>query len=1054
MNVLEKMKLTNVLKNAVGKRNAENNPLKKLSLAKEVQALRKQLGLIGTVNAPEKVKEYADTVVLNSESKFLLVQRALNDSFKPSKWWIPGGHIEANETAIEAAKRELKEETGIQVKSLQFLEKATLPNGGMSHRFVCLNENNSVTLQKSELNDYAWVSIEQLNAYDLVGELSELTTLIEKGIELAKTKNVADDLNKMLALPENPSRSDLGKAVEQWLKENVQGKVITTSDGKKVRFNRNDSTGHLTFDGRRSELAAKSMTYILDVFEKGKFNRREELLKVRNDGFVAFHCYQKRVQIDDKMVLLEAKAGEKENGELEALAPLIAYHQKIVSLDSVKEKGHFLPSIKSMDLNGELAPQAENGLWVNNTPILDSVQPEYALLTILEITDLNGNPISLDNEQAVENAEITPLVLSENATNEERYQIAFKWLNEHIQGKTITAVDGKRIYFNRNLSSDHLAHNARQDKSGIVTQCIPFIADVFKTGKFIKRQELTKQRNDGKVAFHIYEKTVKMPFGEVDLEAKACEYADGRYEANGDAIAYNLKLLNELVTHLPSNLIHQSENALGGLEPPTGDNHTPTLDSVQEEMDYVLRIVAIRPLKQVNTMPQNIDKSQLFNYNPEKGSTASKRQKANKKAIELVKQLWDGSLNMTDLTAEQKIALSEYSGNGGGLKDINGNKGSQYEYYTPKPIAAGMWELLKESGFTGGKVLDPCAGTGIFAATAPENILMENVELDKVSGTINQAIFGSENHKTTISAFEDVAINTPDEQFDAVITNVPFGDNADRGGNQFKDNQYQDEALDSYFILRALKKLKPNGLAVFMCSTRIMTGKNFRKQREMMSELAEFIGAYRLPNKVFHSANADTITDVLVFKKHSVKTKERINEVLKEDTKSKTLLQQANVLWKPFIDGLYFKEYPQYVLGSLSQVKGKYGLQEAVENNASVADIAKLMKRFGGSRIDWEMLQSIEGELISYQDGDTVFFDGVLKVYQNGVWQNAETADNAQTLSDKLHQTMQKFKSPLQIIEENQPLDELLDTINLIQARGMSLQILPDWTRQLYQMSQ
>lgn len=846
MNVLEKMKLTLELQQTVGLRNLERNPLQKLSLAKKVQDLRKQLGLIeGNNIAP--LSEYADVVVSNQSGKFLLVQRSLNDKFKPGKWWIPGGHIEQNEEPKEAAKRELKEETGISGSDLAFLEKKSLSNGGISHRFALKAENDNVTLQQKELNDYAWVKVEEVEKYPLVGDAGDLMQLFK------------------LAVPE--------------------------------------------------------------------------------------------------------------------AAPL--------------------------------------------------------------------------------ESEIQPLQIPENATPQEREKLALNWLKDNVQGKTITAVDGKKIFFNRNLSVDHIANNARKDKSGIVVRCIPFIADVFITGKFVEKQALTKPRKDGKTAFHLYEKWVNIDDFKVLLEAKACEYADGRYEAFGEAIAYNLK-----AAHLPSNLSPVTDNALGGIEPLFAGDTTSIFDNTQAEYDYILSIKAITDLdgnpidfgnKEILPvhMPDNQPpKAEMFNYNKEGESTPAKRQAANKKAIELVKMLLDGSLKKEDLTIEQKITLSEYSGNGGNMTDANGNKGSQYEYYTPKEIAGGMWELLKASGFTGGKVLDPCAGTGIFAATAPDGILMDNVELSEVSGTINKAIFENESHKTTISPFEAVAAATPDEQYDAVITNVPFGSNADRGGNQYKDSLYQDESLDHYFILRSLKKLRPNGLAVFMCATKVLTGTKYRKQRLMMSEMAEFIGAYRLPDHVFGSAGAGVVTDVLVFKKHSNETKTRIDDVLKEDKQGIKLLEKANVYWQPFVSGKYYQLHPTNVLGTAAQVKNRYGLVESIQSDVTMAEIAKLMQKLGGSRIDYAMLQAQEGGFITYQDGDTQYFDGVMKTYQNGKWETVELAENSEGIAEQLQRRLSAYGSPLQIIEEKQPLAELLDIVRTVQERQISLQILPDWLRVLMKQAQ
>lgn len=93
-----------------------------------------------------------------------------------------------------------------------------------------------------------------------------------------------------------------------------------------------------------------------------------------------------------------------------------------------------------------------------------------------------------------------------------------------------------------------------------------------------------------------------------------------------------------------------------------------------------------------------------------KGSTS--RQKLNDEAVAVLKRL---EANPEAAISEaDKFILAKYTGNGGGLIGVDGLKGSAYEYYTPKPIAEGIWEILQDNGFAGGKVLDPSAGTGIF----------------------------------------------------------------------------------------------------------------------------------------------------------------------------------------------------------------------------------------------------------------------------------------------------------------------------------------------------
>jgi hypothetical protein len=92
----------------------------------------------------------------------------------------------------------------------------------------------------------------------------------------------------------------------------------------------------------------------------------------------------------------------------------------------------------------------------------------------------------------------------------------------------------------------------------------------------------------------------------------------------------------------------------------------------------------------------------------------------------------------------------------------------------PKPIADGVWSLLGELGYKGGKMLDPCAGTGIFGATAPGNTAVESIELNETSGRINQLVNGGPAYHAIVSPFEAVASRTEDGTYDAVVTNVPL----------------------------------------------------------------------------------------------------------------------------------------------------------------------------------------------------------------------------------------------------------------------------------------
>ncbi len=65
-------------------------------------------------------------MVLIEENKVLLIKRA-GEPFK-GEWAIPGGRIEDDETAEDCLKREMKEETGLDVEEIRFTGLYTDPN--------------------------------------------------------------------------------------------------------------------------------------------------------------------------------------------------------------------------------------------------------------------------------------------------------------------------------------------------------------------------------------------------------------------------------------------------------------------------------------------------------------------------------------------------------------------------------------------------------------------------------------------------------------------------------------------------------------------------------------------------------------------------------------------------------------------------------------------------------------------------------------------------------------------------------------------------------------
>ena len=100
-------------------------------------------------------------LIVNKEGKILLA--------KSHKWFdkytLPGGHIEVGETTIEAVKREVKEEVGlnIEVGNMLLMQEAIFAPEFYKKRhfiftdFACRSTDGQVKLDRDELQDFTWV---------------------------------------------------------------------------------------------------------------------------------------------------------------------------------------------------------------------------------------------------------------------------------------------------------------------------------------------------------------------------------------------------------------------------------------------------------------------------------------------------------------------------------------------------------------------------------------------------------------------------------------------------------------------------------------------------------------------------------------------------------------------------------------------------------------------------------------------------------------------------------------------------------------------------------
>jgi len=118
--------------------------------------------------------------VLINDNKVLIIQRAENDSF-PGLWEIPSGGREPLEKTTEGVKREVKEETGLDVEVdspvgvFDFTnEREDAIRDATQISFLVKPVGKLEVKLSNEHQAFAWVTKEELDNYNLSPETKQI----------------------------------------------------------------------------------------------------------------------------------------------------------------------------------------------------------------------------------------------------------------------------------------------------------------------------------------------------------------------------------------------------------------------------------------------------------------------------------------------------------------------------------------------------------------------------------------------------------------------------------------------------------------------------------------------------------------------------------------------------------------------------------------------------------------------------------------------------------------------------------------------------------------
>jgi type I restriction-modification system DNA methylase subunit len=276
--------------------------------------------------------------------------------------------------------------------------------------------------------------------------------------------------------------------------------------------------------------------------------------------------------------------------------------------------------------------------------------------------------------------------------------------------------------------------------------------------------------------------------------------------------------------------------------------------------------------------------------------------------VEILKEILNGNLSRA----------SEYSGFGGLWRDLQDQevqkelktilddeqilalvKSTSTAYFTPKTVVEYCWQIVEKLGFEGGKVLEPCCGSGAFFDAMPDNIRRNSditgIELEAISASIAQAV------NSDIKIVNDGYQYYSEQGQDLIIGNPPYATFSVR--DKFNPD-LSDLKIHHAFLARSIRLLRDGGLCVMVVPSYCLDSSTSHA-REQIAEIADLVFSCRLPDSIWEDAKVTT--DIVVYRKTAKPTS--------SDWKGLTKIELAC----GYKDNLsnYYIENPEHILGDL-----------------------------------------------------------------------------------------------------------------------------------------
>ncbi|MDP2335925.1 MAG: N-6 DNA methylase, partial [Bacteroidota bacterium] len=193
-------------------------------------------------------------------------------------------------------------------------------------------------------------------------------------------------------------------------------------------------------------------------------------------------------------------------------------------------------------------------------------------------------------------------------------------------------------------------------------------------------------------------------------------------------------------------------------------------------------------------------------------------------------------------------------------------------FYTPPEVVNVLVETLKEKGIVPMRLLDPSAGTGVFASAFRQQFPdCENTcfEKDLLTGKILLQLYPKDNVRT--EGFENIE-SRYSNHYDIVTSNIPFGDVAVYDpvftSNNDPMRHMAARSVHNYFFLKSVDMVREGGIVAFITSQGVLNAEQNRPVRQWLMEHCQPVSAVRLPNNLFTDhAGTEVGSDLVILQR-------------------------------------------------------------------------------------------------------------------------------------------------------------------------------------------